>query len=82
MYPNPIHSHSNLRQPVVAAAVATCSPSLLPASYEFCSMSRRRFSSFFRNSLMHELSVAMRIVEALGQELAGEGDDLVVSAVA
>ncbi|GAH26886.1 unnamed protein product, partial [marine sediment metagenome] len=31
---------------------------------------------------MHELSVAMRIVEALNQELAGEGDDLVVSAVA
>ena len=31
---------------------------------------------------MHELSVAMRIVEALDQELAGEGDDLVVSAVA
>jgi hydrogenase nickel incorporation protein HypA/HybF len=31
---------------------------------------------------MHELSVAMRIVEALDQELAGEGEDLVVSAVA
>jgi hydrogenase nickel incorporation protein HypA/HybF len=31
---------------------------------------------------MHELSVAMRIVEALDQELAGEGDDLTVSAVA
>jgi len=31
---------------------------------------------------MHELSVAMRIVEALDQELAGEEDELIVSAVA
>lgn len=31
---------------------------------------------------MHELSVALRIVEALDQELAGEGDDLTVSTVA
>lgn len=31
---------------------------------------------------MHELSVALRIVEALDQELAGESDDLIVSTVA
>jgi hydrogenase nickel incorporation protein HypA/HybF len=30
---------------------------------------------------MHELSVALRIVEALDQELAGEGEDLLVTAV-
>lgn len=30
---------------------------------------------------MHELSVALRIVEALDQELAGEGEDFQVTAV-
>ena len=31
---------------------------------------------------MHELSVALRIVESLDEELAGEPDDLIISTVA
>ena len=37
--------------------------------------------SVYREDVMHELSIALRIVEALDKELANEADDLIVAAV-